>query len=130
MKVKIIIISLCGFVMSMSAFAQTSVTVKHPHFSRPSQKTIIKERPSYLHTTITCSNTPETATFIYANDGMQASERTIEGIFVNDMVVEKDSVYFCGKHHPTGNGIVGYFKISELFSETGVAHIDTVLRAG
>lgn len=116
--------------MSMSAFAQTSVTVTHPHFSRPSQKTIIKERLGYLRTTITCSNTSEAATFIYANDGMQASERTIEGIFVNDMVVEKDSVYFCGKHHPTGNGIVGYFKISELFSETGVAQIDTVLRAG
>lgn len=130
MKVKILIISLCGFVLPMSAFAQTSVTVKHPHFPRHTQKTIIKERQGYMYATVTCSNTPEKTTFIYADEGMQSTERDLKDIFVNDMFVDKDSVYFCGKHHPTGNGIVGYFRIDKFFNNVEPAYVDTVLFAG
>ena len=50
---------LCGLIMSLSAFAQSSVTVKHPHMTRDAQKTIIKQRPLFFPATITCSNSVE-----------------------------------------------------------------------
>ena len=125
---------LCGLIMGLSAFAQTSVTVKHPHMTRDAQKTIIKQRPLFFPATITCSNSVEESinkvTFIYSDGSMQATEVTLNNYYVNDMYVTKDSVYFCGKQFNPLMGIIGRFEINDFFNITGEAHIDTNIIAG
>ena len=110
---------LCGLIMSLSAFAQTSVTVTEPHLSRQAKKTIIKECPDGYRSTITCSNSAGAVTFILSNNSMQAAEVTLEGYWVNDMEVTKDSVFFCGKQLSDELGIIGFFRIDTFFSNTG-----------
>ena len=58
---------LCGLIMSLSAFAQTSVTVNEPHMTRDALKTIIKMRPNDFYATITCSNSETAVTFIHSS---------------------------------------------------------------
>ncbi len=121
---------LCGLIMSLSAFAQTSVTVKHPHMTRDAQKTIIKERPNDYNATITCSNSKQTVTFIHSSYLMQATEVTLEDYNVNDMYVTHDSVYFCGVQLSTGWGMIGAFDIHDFFTNSGQAQIITNLSSG
>ncbi|MBR4176993.1 MAG: hypothetical protein IKP34_04545 [Bacteroidales bacterium] len=121
---------LCGLIMSLSAFAQTSVTVNEPHMTRDALKTIIKMRPNDFYATITCSNSETAVTFIHSSRLMQATEVTLEGYYVNDMVVTKDSVFFCGKNINTERGIIGYFNIDTLFSNSGEVCIDYDFLAG
>lgn len=121
---------LCGLIMSLSAFAQTSVTVSGPHMTRDAQKTIIKERPNDYNATITCSNSKQTVTFIHSSYLMQATEVTLEDYNVNDMYVTHDSVYFCGVQLSTGWGMIGAFDIHDFFTNSGQAQIITNLSSG
>lgn len=121
---------LCGLVLSLSAFAQTSVTVRHPHMIREAQKTIIKQRPGDYLATITCSNSEDAVTFIHSSYLMQATEVTLEGYWINDMIVTKDTVFFCGKQIENNRGIIGFFNIDSLFRNIRPAEIDFNFLAG
>lgn len=116
--------------MTLSAFAQTSVTVKHPHMTREAQKTIIKQRPGDYLATITCSNSEGAVTFIHSSYLMQATEVTLEGYWINDMIVIKDTVFFCGKQIDNNRGIMGFFNIDSLFNNTNPAVINFDFLAG
>ena len=110
---------LCGLIMSLSAFAQTSVTVLEPDRFYKANKVLIKERHRDSLSTISCCNSKDgiiyKASFIYSNNSMQTTEVTIDDYYVNDMVVENDSVFFCGMHIVDKRGIIGYFKINDVF---------------
>lgn len=99
---------LCGLIMSLSAFAQTSVTVLEPHMVNDANKVLIKERPFNHPYTVSCSNSENEVnkvTFIYNAPTMQVVEVTMEDYYVNDMVVERDSVFFLWEKnkHKRGN---------------------------
>ena len=128
------LIFICGLLMSLSAFAQTSVTVLEPHMVNDANKVIIKERPFHYPYTITCSNSKEgevnKVTFIYNAPTMQVVEVTMEDYYVNDMVVDRDSVFFCGKKISTKEGIIGYFDIDDVFANSGQIYIESGFVAG
>ena len=125
---------LCGLIMSLSAFAQTSVTVLEPDRFYKANKVLIKERHRDSLSTISCCNSKDgikdKVTFIYSNSSMQTTEVTIDSFYVNDMVVEKDSVFFCGMHTVDKRGIIGYFKINDVFFNSGQIYIDSGFVAG
>ena len=130
MKLKELIISLCGFVMSMSAFAQTSVTVLQPHWVDSVEKTIIQEHRNNYPATVTCYNTKDSVVFVYSPNAAQSIEVYVKNYYVNDMIVSGDNVYFCGKHSFIDKGIYGCFNINDLFYGTGQITIVPDLYAG
>lgn len=129
---KILIYFICGLFMSLSATAQNSVTAQRPNWMRHAEKTIIKNHIWGGTATVTCSNVEDGVTFIYSTSAMQTMEITVEGLWVNDMVIENDSLYFCGKTKGTGRGAMGFVYIRQfnVDSMTVTAWVDTNLYVG
>lgn len=105
-------------------FAQSHVVWEY-YYTKP-ESTIIRE---YIYPkTITCVNTENgSAVFILSQQNMQTIERSIDGYYINDMVVDvaSDSVFFCGKSLDRSNvAIVGFFNISSLFYGSGDIYIE------
>ena len=128
------LIFICGLLISLSVMAQTSVTVLEPHMVNDANKVIIKERFRDSLSTIACYNSNneeiEKVTFVYSNSSMQTIEVTIDSYYVNDMVVERDSVFFCGRMTREKQGILGYFEINDVFFGSGQIYIDSGFVAG
>ncbi len=131
---KKLIILLCGLAAILSASAQTSVTVSEPRWVNPADKVIIQEYSSHYPATITCSSYEDSlstlTTFIYSSGSMQATEVSISGYYVNDMVLGLDSVFFCGRDIRTQRGVIGYFDINDVFFGSGQIHILSNFVAG
>lgn len=105
-------------------FAQSNVGWEY-YYTKP-ESTIIRE---YIYPkTITCVNTENgSAVSILSQQNMQTIERSIDGYYINDMVVDvaSDSVFFCGKSLDRSNvAIVGFFNISSLFYGSGDIYIE------
>ncbi len=76
--------------------------------------------------TITCTYNDlndSTLTFIYSDATMTTKEATIKGYRVRDMVVTKDSVFFCGTDINKSSAIIGYFSIPDVFWGAGNINI-------
>lgn len=116
--------------MSVFVVAQTSVTVRQPHMSKPALKTIIREYRSDYPSTITCYDSKDTVTFVYSRSNMQATEISMNGYWVNDFLIYGDIVYFCGRKTKGGNGIYGFFNIPDVFTNNGNITIIPQLYAG
>ena len=116
--------------MSMSAFAQTSVTVLQPHWVDSIEKTIIQEHRKNYPATVTCYSTNDSVVFVYTPNAAQSIEVYVKDYYVNDMIVSGDNVYFCGRHGFLDIGIYGCFNINDLFYGTGQISIVPYLFAG
>ncbi len=138
MNKRFLILFICGLFTSLSATAQNSVTVNMYNVTNPSNKVIIKERHRDSLSTISCSNSKvngiERATFIHSGINMTAREAEVENLYVNDMVIENDTLYFCGRHLDTltrqRSAVIGYFDIGGVFFGPEQIVIESGFEAG
>ncbi len=135
---KILIYFVFGLFVSLSATAQNSVSVNMYNVANPSSKVLVKERHRDSLSTISCSNSKSggiyNATFIHSNSNMTARHAIVANIQVNDMVIENDMLYFCGKRLDTTtggwSGIIGYFNIGGVFFGSDQIVIESGFQAG
>ncbi|MCR4828858.1 MAG: hypothetical protein K5864_05275 [Bacteroidales bacterium] len=120
----------CGIILSVSAAAQTSVTVLEPHWSGAAKKTMIQQYTNDSLATICCYDGPDSLVFIYSSYNMQAKEAILRGYWVNDLVISDNIAYFCGKENTTQKGIIGYFDIHDVFFGSGQIYILSNLVVG
>ena len=75
-------------------------------------------------TTITYVNRSDgKVTFIYGDASMMTSEVTIDGYTVNDMVLTKDTVFFCGVKNKPKLAMLGFFNIQDAFFNMGPINV-------
>ena len=73
---------ICGLTLSLSAIAQTSVTVLEPHWSGAAKNTMIQEYTEDSLATISCYNSSDSTVFIYSDANLQAKEVIMKDHFV------------------------------------------------
>ena len=106
--------------MALSPTAKSQGVVVEQTSQKAVEKSLIKEIPTqYPKTMSSFNNEDGTVAFVLSDANLNTSEVELEGYWVNDMVVTKDSVFFCGV--TTGEnvvGIVGSFEIATFFAGT------------
>lgn len=120
---------ICGLTLSLSAIAQTSVTVLEPHWSGAAKNTMIQEYTEDSLATISCYNSSDSTVFIYSDANLQAKEVIMKGFRVNDLVISGKNAYFCGRAR-SGDAIIGYFDVNNVFFGSGNIYILVGILAG
>ena len=121
---------LCGLIMSLSAFAQTSVT-KFQYHMFENKSSIIRE--ARYPATIICVNTKDNSVlFIYDDGSSYTKIRLLSGFKINDMVIPSgDTVFFCGETiEEVPKGLIGFFDIDDVFNNNGNIFIQNYLISG
>ena len=128
MKKIYLALALCS--LAVSALCQTSVEVIEQNVHGKTVSTLIKEYD--YPKTITCVNTSEeTATFILSDQTMQTVEVTVDNIYVCDMDISFDTVFFCGRTWDNPYvAIIGFLDVNEAFYGSGNVYIHTGIYAG
>lgn len=122
---KLILLLACCITGIATGVSQTSVIVSEQNIHGKTLSTVIRE---YRYPqTITCVNSSDTtATFVLSNQNMQTLEISVKNIYVNDIQICFDTVFFCG-HTCSGStdAIIGFLDVNEAFFGSGTVYIHT-----
>lgn len=111
-KISFFTILLSLSVLLTDCWAQTSV-VAHANMPFPIERTIIREHN--FPSTVSFVELEKRGYFVYADTTYTATYLPIDSnFFVNDFVIEDDTVFFCG-NNSNGDGFIGFFDINDFF---------------
>lgn len=110
---KKILFFLCGIVLGISAFAQTSVTIYEPN-AYEMDDVVIKEYNYPVAITSVYVSEEGCTMFAYRDATLTSIEVRLDNFHVRDFVIDNDTVFFCGQSKD-GYGKIGFFDIQNLF---------------